>query len=276
MKLLVRIQNSLALGCLAMAVGSGLPNVASAQSLNDEALAQKSVAEPTTEDWDFTLGLDVAATPVYPGAKRYHAQPIPLPFVRYKDLVTLGPEGLSINAIDWHGFRAGPVLGIGQGRKSSDDDHLRNLSDIQTSLTGGAFAAYRFGPFEISGTARQSITQSSNGLLGVARFSYRQSIIPEVLDFSVGPHVEFADAQYNRTWFGVSAAESANSGLQTYTPGAGIKDAGLDATMAYHYSPHIILSAFGNASELTGDAANSPIVERKTQLTIGLGVAYHF
>jgi len=44
----------------------------------------------------------------------------------------------------------------------------------------------------------------------------------------------------------------------------------------YHYYEHILLRTFANVKQLTGDVANSPIVQSKTQGLIGIGAAYHF
>ncbi len=181
-----------------------------------------------------------------------------------------------MNAINWNGFRAGPVVGFEGGRDQSDDSRLNGLGDIQPSATAGIFAAYRFGPFEALATARQAIIHTSNGFTGLALVNYRARLIPQKLDFSAGPDLEFADSQYDRTWFGVTAGQSAQSGLPVFTPGAGVKDVGLHTSLTYYYSDHLLLRGFASVKELTGDIANSPIVQSKTQALVGIGAAYHF
>ena len=39
---------------------------------------------------------------------------------------------------------------------------------------------------------------------------------------------------------------------------------------------HLLLRGFASVKELTGDDADSPIVERRTQSLIGVGLAYRF
>jgi outer membrane scaffolding protein for murein synthesis (MipA/OmpV family) len=253
------------------------PAASQAQTLQEEELEGQGLAEqPTTSNWNVTLGAGIAARPVYQGASAYRVRPIPLFSASYGNLVFLDARGLGINAINWNGLRAGPILGFEGGRSESDDTRLNGLGDISSSLTGGAFAAYHFGPFEISATVRQAITHTGNGLAGLVWFNYRHPIIPDKLDLIAGPDLEFADGQYARTWFGVSQTQSAQSGLPVYTPGAGVKDVGLHLSLTYHYSEHFLLRGFAGIKELTSDVANSPIVQSKTQGLIGLGVAYHF
>jgi outer membrane scaffolding protein for murein synthesis (MipA/OmpV family) len=130
------------------------PAAVRAQELQEGVLEQQGLAEqPPTGDWNITLGAGFAVRPTYPGASAYHARPIPLVSITYRNLFFLGPGGLGVNAVNWSGFHAGPVLGFEGGRNQGDDPHLNGLGDIQPSVTAGLFAAYRFGPFEVLGTA---------------------------------------------------------------------------------------------------------------------------
>ena len=258
-------------------LGSVRGTVASAQDLSDQRLEQSGLAEqPTVGDWNITLGGGVGAGPDYLGAKDYRVEVIPIASITYRDWLGLGPAGLRATLIDWNGFRAGPVIGFMGGRDQSDDSHLNGLGDIQTSLTGGIFASYRLGPFGISATARQAATHSENGFVGLLSLSYRTELIPKTLELEIGPELSFGDAQYDRTWFGVSPSQSAASGLPTFTPGGGLTDAGIQASLTYHWSDHILVRGFADIKELTGDSADSPIVQDKTQARFGMGVAYHF
>jgi outer membrane protein len=277
MRKLTKLARIVSLLIIVLAAWSLTPETIRAQTLQEEELEQKGLAEqPATGNWNLTLGAGLGVRPTYPGASAYRVQPIPLGSITYRDLLFLSPLGLGMNAINWNGFRAGPVIGFQGGRNQSDNPRLNRLGDIQPSATFGIFAAYRFSSFEVSGTARQAINHKSNGLTGLVHMDYRATMIPHTLDFIAGPELEFADSQFNRTWFGVTPVQSAQSGLPVFTPGACVKDVGLHAILTYHYSEHILLRTFANVKELTGDIASSPIVQRKTQTLVGTGVAYHF
>lgn len=93
---------------------------------SDPASPSAPAASPqqTVTSWNVNLGLGVAARPVYPGAKRYEASPVPMLSVRYRDTVFLTPEGLGINLVNYNGFRAGPLLSYFAGRDQGDDARL--------------------------------------------------------------------------------------------------------------------------------------------------------
>jgi len=263
--------------CAAIALTSSRALAQSqAQGLSLQQLQGGNLAAAGSNGWDATLGIGLAAVPRYPGAQNDRVRPLPLISVSYDNLVFLSPLGLAIRAIHVHGFFAGPVIGYEGYRHETDDPQLAGLGDIPASLTTGAFAGYAAGPWRVLVTARQAVTHSSNGLEGLAELEYRADLIPHQLTLNVGPEVSFADADYNRAWFGVSLPQSADSGLPTYTPGAGIDAVGVHAGLVAALSAQTLVRVFGDVKRLTGTVAGSPIVHRRTEGVIGVGIAYRF
>jgi len=93
---------------------------------------------------------------------------------------------------------------------------------------------------------------------------------------AAGPDLEFGNGDFERTWFGISSAQSTTSGLPVYAPRAGINRVGLHAGLTYRATRHVLCRLFARVSEIAGDAAQSPIIERRTQVDFGAGIAYHF
>ncbi len=260
--------------CWSLLFSAGL---ARAQSLEEQGLEQQGPGgQAQGENWNLNLGLGLAVEPAYPGASDHHVRPVPLVSASCGDFFVVGPQGLRISLIDVGGFRAGPVIGFFGGRDESDDPRLNGLGNISASVTAGVFADYRAGPVDLSMTVRQAVTHTSNGMLGLVGLDYRTPILTDEFIFDAGPTIEFANGRYNQTWFGVSQTQADQSGLPVYSAGGGIKDVGLHAAVTYLYSEHIMLRLFGNIEQMTGNDANSPIVQDKTQSSIGFGAAYHF
>lgn len=245
------------------------------QSLEDQALEQQGLSR-VTGGWDFTLGAGLADAPRYPGASTRRVRLAPLVSISYGDRLFIGPLGIGVTAFRWDGFRAGPVLGFERGRSQSDDPRLAGLGDISASVTAGLFAAYARGPFAIYATARQAVTSTGNGLSGLLQMDARHAFVSARTLIAAGPDVEFGNNEFQRVWFGISPQQSASSGLPTYTPSGGIDRVGLHARLTYRVSAHWLVRAFARISDLTGEVAQSPIVERRAQVEAGVGVAYHF
>lgn len=253
-----------------------MPTIGWAQeSLEDQALEQQGLTR-AADGWDVTLGAGLAEAPRYPGASTDRVGVAPLFSLDYDGRFFAGPLGIGVAAIRWDGFRAGPVLGFERGRSQSDDSRLAGLGDISASVTAGLFAGYTLGAVGLYATARQAVTSTGNGLSGLLQLDVRHSFIAARTFIAAGPDLEFGNDEFQRTWFGISSEQSVSSGLPTFTPSAGIDRIGVHARLTYRVSAHWLLRAFARISALTGTAAQSPIVERRAQVAIGAGVAYHF
>jgi MipA family protein len=260
----------------ALAACALAPALTRSQTLDEQQLeAQELAGKPAPGEWSVTLGAALASVPRYPGAEDSRLQLRPLFMIQHDD-VFLSPLGLGWSVIDRDGWRVGPVLGYEGGRRESVDPRLTGLGDIPSSLTGGAFAAYRFGSLEMLLTGRQALTSSGSGFSGLATLEEHAQLIPRRLVLSFGPQVEFGNSEHEQTWFGVTPQQSAASGLPVYTAAGGVQAVGLRASLTYRTRDHWLLRAFGVVKQLTGDAADSPIVERRTQGLLGAGVAYEF
>ena len=257
------------------------PGMASAQTVTgpfmQQALEQQGLGgEKLPSGWSITVGGALAAAPRYPGASSKRARFAPLVSLVYDRRVFLGPLGVGAIAVHWKGFRAGPLIGLQGGRQPSDDPHLTGLGDISRSVTAGAFAGYRIGFATVSAIVRQAISHSQNGLSGLFQVNLHGAFLHRRVLLLVGPDAEYGNSDYMRTWFGVSTTQSSSSGLPAYVTHAGIASVGLHAGLTYRATRHWFWRVFMGVRKLTGVAGASPIVERRTQVLAGAGIAYHF
>ncbi|CAH5253758.1 MltA-interacting protein [Enterobacter cloacae] len=82
--------------------------------------------------------------------------------------------------------------------------------------------------------------------------------------------------KYMQTYYGVSAAQSAASGFARHDAGAGIYAYMLNLDWTHRLTSRWSVLAAAGVTHLTGDAADSPIVHRKTSPTGSLKVTYSF
>jgi outer membrane protein len=232
----------------------------------------------SSSSWDVTLGAGAAAEPRYEGSKHYILNPIPFIAIRYDDVMSVGIDGIRWNVIHSNGFHIGPLLSYSGGRVTGDDELLRNLDDVQASINAGAFATYRLGHFVFLGQAQQAVLHQHNGLFGKIGMTYQEPfpLFGRKAVLEMGPQIEFANRQYENTWFGITPAESLRSGLPEYSPSAGVRDVGLQTNLTFQYSRHILFRGVFNVKELTGGAGDSPLTTSKTQFFVGFGAGYRF
>ena len=93
---------------------------------------------------------------------------------------------------------------------------------------------------------------------------------------SGGVSLDWADSNYNQSFFGVSSAQSASSGLRRYSAGSGLKSANATLGLAKPLGPNWGITGEVTYSKLLGDAADSPITKKDSSLTYSVGVGFNF
>lgn len=94
--------------------------------------------------------------------------------------------------------------------------------------------------------------------------------------FGAAVSATWADSNHMQSYFGVTAAQSAASGLAQYDAGLGFKRVDLELSATYMFAERWMLRGQVAVGELIGDAADSPIVQDVTQSSAGLFLAYKF
>lgn len=231
-----------------------------------------------------TVIAGVGAAPTYEGADDYRYFPLLNGRItanqRYIEI-----EGLTarVNLIALDGVEFGPVANLTFGRDAkAKAAAVAALRPIDDAYEVGAFAALstRLGA---SGRARlllqavHDVSGVHNGWVATARAGYDVALGK----FAIGADVaaSYASGDYMRTYFTVTPAGAAASGLATYSAGAGIKDIGVNAHASYRLSRRWSLNAVGGYKRLVGDAADSPVVTRAgnaNQLFGGIGIGFSF
>lgn len=240
--------------------------------------AQAGGADWLPKDWQ--AGAFVLAAPRYEGAKSYRVIGVPLiaPFgvadgdsrFQFK-----GPDDLRLRLVSLEGFEIGPVAGWRFGRDEDDGRRLEGLGDIDGGLVAGAYAAYRISGLTASVSYHHQVTGDDTG--GLVRFGLEAtSRIQPWLTLTGLIGANWASDDYMQSFFGVSADQAARSGLARFDAESGFKDVHLGLTAAIPLDDRWTLRVMGRYTHLVGDAADSPIVERESQLTGGLGLTYRF
>lgn len=76
------------------------------------------------------------------------------------------------------------------------------------------------------------------------------------------------------SYFGVTSEQSARSGLRQYDAGAGLKRFDVDASFTYMATENWLIRGQAGVGFLTGDAADSPVVQDDVQPSAMLMVGY--
>lgn len=186
-----------------------------------------------------------------------------------------GIDDLRFRLLDHAGFEAGPLVGYRFGRDEDDADRLDGLGDVDGGLVAGGFVAFRMGLLKPFLSYHHQVTGDDTG--GLARLGV-EARLPMFERFKVVATggVTWADDDYMQSYFGVTAAQNAASGLAVFDAEAGVKDVFLGLAADVPIAERWSLKLSGRYTHLLGDAADSPIVETESQWQGGIGVTYRF
>jgi len=251
-----------------------------------EAMAQTStdsLEQPAADSWKFTLGLGVGSGPKYPGSSERKTRALPIFSANYGRYFIGGtpnagaPVGLGAYLYQDNHWRLGAGLGgnLEKPRKESDSPSLRGLGDIDATALGSIFASYSDKWFSVRGSVVTDVGGKHEGTRASLGFDAKYALTDKLL-LSAGPGLTWADRKYTQTFFGIDAAQSANSGLPVYTAKSGLNSIRFTVGADYRLTPNWSLGTRFTAEDLRGDAADSPITQKKAQNSFSLFAAYRF
>ena len=239
-------------------------------------------------DWNFKIGVGAGYSPDYEGSDDYEVQALPLLDVTWRDTVSVGTvdgPGIKVKALKIDGptpqdnLTLTTSLGYFMGRDEDDNDALKGLGDIDGGVTAGVNLEYGIRQFVFETGIEHDLSGDRDGTVLNAGLKYRMMLGSKQTKLSVGPEISWASDDYMQSMFGVSNSQASNStrGYSAYDAGAGIKDIGLKATVMHSFTENISLMSQIGYTQLTGDAADSPIVKNEgddKQFSAMFGLVY--
>lgn len=249
-----------------------LPGVAIAQEVPVDGTPHGQIA----------IGAGVA--PDYDGSDDVRAIPFLLGDIRYRG-ITLEFRGLRgrVDLASDPRLSVGPIIGARLDRKDADG-RVGLLPEIDMAVEAGGFIGYRFGgdrfgqgSIQTELTVVHDISGTYNGLLVTGSAGYAAIRSADTF-LSVDVQTTWANADYSRTYFGITPEDSARSGLAAYRPGPGFRDVGAGLSAGHYFSPHFGVIGRLGATYLVGDAADSPVTREgsRWQPLGGITLSYRF
>lgn len=235
------------------------------------------------DDWRVMLGAGAIYAPDYEGSDEFEVQPFPFISVQYRDIAYIrGPE-IGVNLIrlkasDDFSIKAGPLARYRRDRPEKRNADLRGLGDVDLAVELGGAVAFEYKQAWVRVSLAKDVAGGHDGLVGEGEAGIRFNL-SETLIATASAKASWADKDYMGTYFGVTAAQAARSGLPVYSAGSGLKDVGAGLNLSYMLGKHWMVSAIGGYSRLLGDAADAPLVVRRgspDQWQGGLFLAYRF
>lgn len=200
--------------------------------------------------------------------------------------IEMGSRGLNWTVAQSPAASAGIGLSMDPGRIDNGDkkltlvglrpgsERLAGMGSIGIAPVLSVFGSVKLGPVPVSAALKRATGRQDGTQLDIGA-ALPWKIGPHA-ELSFGPAVTWADRNHMQAFFGVTPAQAAASHRTAFAPGAGWKSVQwvFDVDMAL--SRHWHVTAKLQAKRLLGDAADSPLTEKSTQVGGLLAALYQF
>lgn len=265
-------------------------------AMTTPAMAQSGSETSRETGWEVAAGVGVLRKPIFPGAAENEVRPAPYLSINYRDRFFVRGPVIGANLFRFgrdDRFRLGVMMRITpEARWNESDDHsLRRLGEIKGGADAGIFGSYRGKSWfaELAATkgvvlrearreGRNEKTTRASGTAIEFGLGYAARLAPGVR-WTAQANVRWADALRTRTYFGISDAQSAATGLPPYRPKAGIAGYGMTTTLDYAFAKRWSILGLARYERLAGDSRDSPIVAARgktNQFSVGVFLGYRF
>jgi outer membrane scaffolding protein for murein synthesis (MipA/OmpV family) len=232
------------------------------------------------QNWSVTVGGGAVVIPSYSGASSFRIMPWPLINARYRDLFFLNAAtGAGVNVLYGPRGRAGFAVKPDFGRNASWGDRLRGWGDIGASADLSMFGAVNLFPVTVQAELHRQLG-AGMGMLAIGSVS---SFLPVGRFLSLVPsaRLTWADRRYTGAYYSVTTeqaqiARTFGNDLPSYATHAGLRDVGFSLNAIVPFDAHWSMTMLGSMGWLLGDAARSPLTQRRFQPAFGGFLGYKF
>jgi len=244
------------------------------------ALLALCILIPSGYAGQYSVGGGIGLAPDYEGSSDYKMVPIPAASARFDNGMYIQLLGLNLraNVIPSKMWRLGPVYNYRSKRSDVENDPVDRMKNISDANELGIFGGFEWNGWFLFLDILEDVGNAYDGWYATLKGGYNW-VIDEAWMLTLGAHTTYANDDYMETYFGVSAADAAASGLDQYNADGGMKDVGIDLGLNWNFASSWALRGMASISQLVGDADDgSPVVDEgsETQVFTGAMVMFKF
>jgi len=224
-----------------------------------------------------TMGAGAFYGNKYRGSKDQEWRVLPLLDYRWANGFFAGTRnGLGYDFSRSEGEQYGLRITADLGRDETDKPRLTGQGDIQIRPEFGGFFNYSLGQgLSFTSSLRYGSGNERKGLVADLGLSYFRPLTQQLF-LGFGGGLTVVNSNYMQEYFGVTSAQAASSGLKATQAKAGVRDVRANVLLSYYLNQRMGVSFGLSASQLQGDAKNSPVTEKSTSVSALGGFSYTF
>lgn len=284
MRVVQNCRPSLACGLAALVAGLGL----SAGAVWADGPVAPKAPVAAAPAWEGALGLMLNHSPKYQGAADSRTRLVPGFFLRYGRFTATNAggfvtrrnddveRGVAAELVRRDDLRVSLSARFDGGRDADSSPALQGLPDVRPTVRLRLSVVKRLvDGWQVSGALSPDVFNRGGGVLADLGVGREWHLSPD-LRATLNAGTTWASGRNLQSYFGVTPAQSALTGLRAAQPRGGLRDVGASAGLFAVLGPHWVGFASLGASHLLGDAAASPLTHRRNTWSLLGGVAWRF
>ncbi len=244
---------------IGLAIGLALSSPSFAE---DNSASGPDEVEEDVSILDVTIGGGAAYSPDYEGSDDYEIDPVPyVELSFFEGLASLSVGGLQVMLPIGDQAFVGAGVGYGGGREEDANDDLEGLGDVDDTIIGNLSGGLKLGPGAFIVSHTQDLGNEYDGYSIDFGVETGLELIEEKAEITLGAGATWGSGGYNETFFGISQAQAAASGLDEFDADEGFKSVGVELGGTYAITDNLLIGFEAGYQRLVGDVADSPIVD---------------
>jgi outer membrane scaffolding protein for murein synthesis (MipA/OmpV family) len=245
-------------------------------ALSANASAQE-IQQQSDKNWGLMMGGLLNLTPEFTGSDEHKltGEPIINGYLKISEQNTLFVDNSSIglNHQLFDNFNMGVLGNVRSEQDRSKAKHRNGFVNIDEAFEVGPYFSYQLSDqLEISLSGLFDASGTHNGWVVNLDVSHKYRIPNTAISVTTLAGLNYADKDYNNTYYGVKGPAHRLS----FAMGSGFNSAIFGTFFSCEFSEKTSLIGSLSATQIIGDAQDSPIIKQDTLVSVGLGFVYTF
>ena len=240
----------------------------------ESTVTNKNIASTTPNPWAAMVAVGTGIAPKYPGSNTMIGASAVAFNVAYKNRFFItSSQGVGVNVINTEPFIVGTSVNYSYNNNFRSKQ-FSGLDNPKDAFVGSVFANYTVDLFNFGLTAYKTIGQLEGA--GYYQANVTRAVpITKRLVVNLNAAAQYDDARYMQSLYGVTASESATSGLPVYNTQSGWDNVSYAITPMYSINKHWILTGSLAGISYVNEVAQSPLIKHKQNYAAMIGVIYN-
>jgi outer membrane scaffolding protein for murein synthesis (MipA/OmpV family) len=232
---------------------------------------------------DPLLGAGLRSRPAYDGSASQRTELVPYLRVLGRPWFLRTTQGVLEGGVRFEiapGLNAGAQLAFEPGRDNGESDFLdpQDLASVKRGASVGVQLEWdhRLGPMPVTLLTR--VRRNTDATLGTQADVRLSAGVLANGRFAAGVYAQaiWADARSSAAHYGITPLQSASTGLPAYAAGNGWQSGSVGLLGSVELSRDWVVLGSLESRRLQGNAAHSPLAERRSNRYLSAGIAFRY